>query len=209
MIQEHFNMLQGMVDRGIAAQIEIHYNTNGTHYPELSENIWKHFKTVEIAFSIDDLAERFEYQRTNAIWSEVMNNLDRFRRLRSVNKNIQLQVCSTVNIFNVWHLEGLAEWIDMQDFDFIYWNMLHEARYFSIASLPVSAKELAARRLDTATVSEFHRKEFDLIKEFMMAGESLPAHQIREQIARLDQRRGQNLRSVIYELAEALCYEPT
>ena len=209
MIQEHFDMLQGMVDRGIAPQVEIHYNTNGTHYPERAVDIWQHFKTVEIAFSIDDLGERFEYQRTNAVWSEVYHNIERFRDLRHRMHNIQLQVCSTVNIFNVWHLEGLAHWIDMQDFDFIYWNMLHEARYFSIASLPVGAKRAAKRRLDTATVSDFHRAQFDRIRDFMLAGDSMPAEHICEQIRRLDQRRGQNLRTVIWELAAALDYEPT
>ncbi len=206
MIQEHFDMLQGIVDRGIAHDVEIHYNTNGTHYPEHAEQIWQHFKTVEIAFSIDDLGERFEYQRTNAVWSEVITNLDRFRELRQRHKNIQLQVCSTVNIFNVWHLEGLAEWIDMQGFDFIYWNMMHEARYFSIGALPEKAKSLAAQRLDSATVRPFHRREFDQIRDFMMAGESIPAEQICEQIQRLDQRRGQRLQDVIWELASALDY---
>jgi len=207
MIQEHFDMLQGIVDRGIAHQVEIHYNTNGTHYPEQAEQIWQHFKTVEIAFSIDDIGGRFEYQRTNAVWTEVYENIERFRLLRKQHKNIQLQVCSTVNIFNIWHIEGLAEWIDMQDFDFIYWNMLHEARHFSVASLPQSAKELAARRLDMATVRPFHRQEFDRIRDFMMAGESLPAEEIIEPIRRLDQRRGQNLREVIWELAESLGYD--
>jgi sulfatase maturation enzyme AslB (radical SAM superfamily) len=207
MIQEHFDMLQGIVDRGIAHQVEIHYNTNGTQRPEHAEEIWRHFKTVEIAFSIDDLGERFEYQRTNAIWTEVMKNLDWFRGLRSRHKNIQLQVCSTVNIFNVWHLESLAEWIDLQDFDFIYWNIMHEAIYFSISALPEKAKQLAAQRLDTATVRDFHRREFDQIRDFMMAGESMPADKICKQILRLDQRRGQDLRSVIWELAEVLPYE--
>jgi organic radical activating enzyme len=209
MIQEHFDMLQGMVDRGIAHNVEIHYNTNGTQWPEGAEAIWQHFRTVEIAFSIDDLDQRFEYQRTNAAWTEVVANLSRFRELRSRHRNIQLQVCSTVNIFNVWHLEGLAEWIDQQDFDFIYWNMLHEARHFSISALPPGAKMLAAQRLDTATVSDFHRREFDLIRDFMMAGESMPVETIREQIRRLDQRRDQDLRSTIWELAEALDYDPT
>lgn len=209
MIQEHFDMLQGIVDREIAHRVEIHYNTNGTHYPESVEKIWQHFKTVEIAFSIDDLGDRFEYQRTNAVWSEVMTNLNRFRELRKRHGNIQLQVCSTVNIFNIWHLEGLAEWIDMQGFDFIYWNMLHEARHFSISALPLNAKQLAAKRLDSATVTPFHRREFGQIRDFMMAGDSMPAAQICEQIRRLDQRRGQNLRAVIWELAEALDYDPT
>ena len=209
MIQEHFDMLKGMVDHGIAGDVEIHYNTNGTHYPEHAEEIWRHFKTVEIAFSIDDIGDKFEYQRTNAVWSEVMQNLNRFRDLRSRHKNIQLQVCSTVNIFNIWHLEGLAEWIDMQKFNFVYWNVLHEAKYFSIASLPPNAKKLAARQLDTATVRPFHRREFDQIRDFMLSGTSMPVERITEQIDRLDQRRGQNLRDVIWELAHALDYDKT
>jgi len=209
MIQEHFDMLQCIVDRGIAHQVEIHYNTNGTHYPDHAEQIWQHFKTVEIAFSIDDIGDRFEYQRTNAVWSEVVENLQRFRDLRSRYANIQLQVCSTVNIFNVWHLESLAKWIDMQQFDFIYWNLLHEAKYFSIASLPTKAKDLAASRLDTAKVRPFHRKEFDQIRDFMLSGSSMSLEQIKEQIDRLDHRRGQNLRDVIWELAHALNYDKT
>ena len=50
MIQEHFALLERMVAKGIAHNVEIHYNTNGTHYPENAEEIWKHFKTVEVAF---------------------------------------------------------------------------------------------------------------------------------------------------------------
>jgi organic radical activating enzyme len=56
MIREHFQLLQKLVDTGRAAQVEIHYNTNGTQYPEEGEEIWKHFKNVEIALSIDDVA---------------------------------------------------------------------------------------------------------------------------------------------------------
>lgn len=205
MIQEHFDMLQGIVDRGIAHQVEIHYNTNGTQWPKGAETIWQHFRTVEIAFSIDDLGERFEYQRTNAVWSQVYENLERFRDLRQQHSNILLQVCSTVNIFNVWHLEGLAHWIDMQAFDFIYWNMLHEARHFSISALPESAKLLAARRLDTATVTQFHRREFDRIRDFMLSGQSLPGEKILAAIKVLDQRRAQDLSEVIPDLYHALC----
>jgi hypothetical protein len=43
MIQEHFQLLQRMVDKGIAHNVEIHYNTNGTQFPEHAEEIWKHF----------------------------------------------------------------------------------------------------------------------------------------------------------------------
>ena len=129
MIEEHFELLRSLVSSDLAPDIEIHYNTNGTQFPVDAQFVWQHFKTVEIAFSIDDVGDRFEYQRTNAVWSEVMDNIAKFRELRNHLPNIQLQVCSTVNVFNVCYLEELSHWIEAQQFDFVYWNMMHEACY--------------------------------------------------------------------------------
>jgi len=207
MIQEHFALLERMVARGIAHNIEIHYNTNGTHYPENAEEIWKHFKTVEVAFSIDDVDERFEYQRANAIWSEVNINMDRFEQLRERNTNIQLQVCSTVNVFNVMYLEGLANWIDQRSFDFVYWNMLHEAYYHSVGTLPELAKQIAITNLRNADVTEYHRKEFNNIIDFIEAGVSLDGQILRMKVADVDRRREQDLRTHHSELADAIAYE--
>jgi len=207
MIQEHFDLLQRMVDNGIASNVEIHYNTNGTHYPENAEEIWKHFKTVEVAFSIDDVDERFEYQRANAVWAEVNNNMDRFEQLRDRNTNIQLQVCSTVNVFNVMYLEGLANWIDKRSFDFVYWNMLHEAYYHSVGTLPERAKQIAIERLQNANVTEYHRKEFNNIIDFINGGVSLDGNMLRIRTRGVDVRRNQDLRTHHPELAQAIDYE--
>jgi len=206
MIQEHFDLLQRMVDNGIAHNVEIHYNTNGTHYPENAEEIWKHFKTVEVAFSIDDVNERFEYQRANAIWSEVNTNMDRFEQLRERNTNIQLQVCSTVNVFNVMYLEGLANWIDKRSFDFVYWNMLHEAYYHSVGTLPERAKQIAIERLQNANVTEYHRREFNNIIDFINGGVSLDGNILRMKVKDVDQRRKQDLCAHHPELAQAIEY---
>lgn len=206
MIQEHFDLLQRMVDRGIAGQIEIHYNTNGTQWPQGAEDIWKHFKLVEIAFSIDDVGPRFEYQRTNADWTAVNGHLDLFRDMRSRQDNIELQVCSTVNVFNVMYLENLANWIDQQGFDMIYWNMMHEAYYFSIGTLPESAKKVAIERLAAAKVSAKHREEFDRIVRFMQGAVSLDGNILRMKVEDLDWKRGQDLRDHHPELAAAIAY---
>jgi MoaA/NifB/PqqE/SkfB family radical SAM enzyme len=206
MIQEHFDLLQRLVDQGIAGQIEIHYNTNGTQYPEHAAAIWQHFKAVEIAFSIDDVGTRFEYQRSNAVWSEVCANIERFRLLRSQHRNIQLQVCSTVNVFNVYYLEELADWINAQAFDFIYWNMMHDAYYFSISTLPEITKMAVADRLLNAQVDDRTRKEFDHVVDFMNRGASLDGNLLREQIATLDQRRGESLAEIEPEFAQLINY---
>jgi MoaA/NifB/PqqE/SkfB family radical SAM enzyme len=206
MIQEHFDLLQQLVDRGLAGQIEIHYNTNGTQWPEGAEQIWRHFKTVEIAFSIDDVGARFEYQRSNAVWTQVIDNIGRFRQMRDRHANIQLQVCSTVNVFNVYYLEELAAWIDQQDFDFVYWNMMHEAYYFSINTLPELAKAAITKQLTQAQVSDRHRQEFDRIMDFMNSGVSLDGFILRMRIADLDRKRQQNLAAIEPEFAGLIEY---
>jgi organic radical activating enzyme len=207
LIQEHFDMLQGIVDRGIANQVEIHYNTNGTQYPEQAEKIWRNFKTVEIAFSIDDIGPRFEYQRSNAVWLEVCDNLDRFKDLKEIYSNIKLQVCTTVNVFNVRYLGEVAEWLERNKdgFDFVYWNMMHDAWYFSIASLPSDAKKQITTYLNT--VVTIYRDEFNRICDFMNQGTSSDGAELKKQIALLDTRRGQNLKSVAPELAQIIDYE--
>jgi MoaA/NifB/PqqE/SkfB family radical SAM enzyme len=209
MIDEHFDMLQGIVDRGIADQVEIHYNTNGTQWPERGEAIWRHFKTVEIAFSIDDIGERFEYQRSNANWQEVCANLDRFRDLKECHSNIVLQVCTTVNVFNVRYLDQVAQWIDQnkESFNFVYWNMMHDAWYFSIATLPDTAKVGITEHLRSADVPAQYREEFDRIIDFMNTGASTDGFMMRMKIADLDRKRNQNLRAVEPEFADLIAYE--
>jgi len=209
MIQEHFNMLQGLVDRGIAGNIEIHYNTNGTQYPEDADAIWQHFKLVEIAFSIDDVGERFEYQRTNAIWLEVCRNIGWFRTLREHYSNIRLQVCSTVNVFNVLYLEELSQWIDQQAFDFVYWNMMHEAYYFSIGTLPANVKSAITTQLQQANVNDNTQQEFSKIIDFMNRGVSLDGNILRMRVADLDRKRNQDLSVVEPEFAKLINYVKT
>ena len=208
MIDEHFDMLQGIVDRGIAHQVEIHYNTNGTQYPARGQEIWRHFKTVEIAFSIDDIGERFEYQRSNANWQEVCMNLDRFRDLKECHKNIVLQICTTVNVFNVRYLDQVAQWIDRnkESFNFVYWNMMHDAWYFSIATLPDTAKAAITEHLRSADVPSQYREEFDRITDFMNTGASTDGFMLRMKIADLDRKRNQNLRDTEPEFADLIDY---
>jgi MoaA/NifB/PqqE/SkfB family radical SAM enzyme len=206
MIKEHFDMLQGLVNRGIAGNIEIHYNTNGTQWPAQAEQIWQHFKIVEIAFSIDDVGARFEYQRSNAIWTEVNENIQRFKDLKDRCRNIRLQICCTVNVFNVYYLETVAQWIAEQGLDYVYWNMMHDPYYFGIASLPVIAKQAITDKLAQADVTDVTRTEFARIVDFMNGGANLDGDILRMRIANFDRIRNENFNTVAPEFAQILNY---
>jgi hypothetical protein len=107
----------------------------------------------------------------------------------------------------VRYIDQLANWIADQKFDFVYWNMMHDAWYFSIANLPSRAKTAIADHLRQAEIPVKYRNEFDRIIDFMMNGPDTDGVQMLREMKKLDQRRGQNLAQVAPELAELIDYE--
>ena len=151
LIKEHFDILTASVEKQTSKHQQIHYNTNGTTFPAHAlDNIWPHFKEVEVAFSIDDIAERFEYQRYGAVWKEVNDNVERISSYK--NKfNLKTQICCTINIQNIYNLDAMAEWIAQQNFDFVFFNYLQEDKVWNVQNLPQEYKHKIQQKLDPYT----------------------------------------------------------
>ena len=107
----------------------------------------------------------------------------------------------------MYHLETVANWLVQQGFDFIYWNMMHDAYYFSISTLPESAKVEITKRLTTANVPPKILKEFASASEFMNRGNSLDGQLLRMNLRDLDHKRSQNLAQVAPEFAALIDYD--
>jgi len=203
MIKEHFTFLERLVEKGVAKNIEIHYNTNGTQWPESYVHLWKEFKHVEIAFSIDNVGVRFEYERTNAKWANVIQNLNKFIDLRDETCNVSLQLCTTINIYNVLYLRDIVKWDQFEDFNFVFWNMLHDAPENCIKSLPQHAKDAVhdALLLTDEQIPDSVMEEFERIVDFMNSGKGVDPLL---NIERLDARREVSLKDTHPELYELL-----
>jgi len=62
--KEHIEFLKAIPTK---SQVHLNYNTNGTVLPsDTLLKLWNQFKLVQIDFSIDDIGDRFEYQRYTA-----------------------------------------------------------------------------------------------------------------------------------------------
>lgn len=210
MIQEHFDFLQILVDRGLAHNIEIHYNTNGTHYPEQGVKIWPHFKLVEVAFSIDDIGTRFEYQRTGARWNEVVENIEKFRKLREVSSNIQLQLCCTISIWNVLYFNHIAQWAASFPWNFVYWNYLHDSPVWCVQNVVEIVKERIISQLLRETIHHPYAEDRKHIIAFMRAKQGWmgvgKGGTLTYEISRLDTVRQQNLADACPNLAYIINY---
>ena len=211
MIQEHFDFLQTLVDRGLAPNIEIHYNTNGTNYPEQGVKLWPHFKLVEVAFSIDDIGRRFEYQRTGAKWTEVIDNLERFRKLRAASSNIQLQLCCTISIWNVIYFNTIAHWAASFPWDFVYWNYLHDSPVWCVQNVVETVKERIIGQLLRERIDHPYSQDRKHLIAFMRAKEGWmgvgKGGTLTYEISRLDRVRQQNLAEACPDLARIINYD--
>ena len=145
MIKDHYKILMHCVEKGYAKNIDIHYNTNGTQLPPQEIfDLWRTFKHVEIAFSIDDVGEQFEYQRHPANWREVNENLKKFKERKT--DNMDFQICSTVNIFNVFNWAKMALWVAQFQPKFFYVNTCFDPDVFNIQTLPQQVKDIVVDR---------------------------------------------------------------
>lgn len=164
LIKEQFSILRKCVEAGVANKIDVHYNTNGTQFPEEAiREIWPHFKRVEIAFSIDDVGERFEYQRHPAKWQSVNENITRFKA--SNMSNMSMQICSTINVFNILHLEELADQVKEWNPDFWHINILHQPEEFDVQQLPKQLKKFIA---SSFSAHEQYSREIKSAIDYMM-----------------------------------------
>lgn len=105
--KEHVKLLDEVPNKG---QVRVNYNTNATILPtaELLK-LWEQFELVQLDFSIDDLGDRFEYQRYPAKWQSVTENLQWF--IDNCPVNCMFAVNTTVSILNYANLDNLSMWL--------------------------------------------------------------------------------------------------
>jgi MoaA/NifB/PqqE/SkfB family radical SAM enzyme len=209
MIQEHWDLLKYAVDTGNSKHIDIHYNTNATQELDDHTSVWSQFGRVDIAFSVDNVGNRFEFERYGADWELANKIIDDTHFAKSADcPNITTQLCFTVNIQNVYYLNELLDWADTKPFDSIYFNMMHAPEYMSIAYMTPQAKELVLDKLKTvAWKSDFYQQEINNIIQFIENGPGSDGKEFLFNMKRTDEYRKQNFMDTHPEIARAMGYE--
>jgi len=138
MSKNHFVFLKKLIDLGVAENIQIDYNSNGTLYSEKFFDLWKNFKSVNISFSIDDIEDRFEYQRNGAKWALVSENIKKY--CSKISNTFTIDIFPTINIQNVYYLPELVSWAQSTDLP-INFNILHDPEFLSISNIDTKAKK--------------------------------------------------------------------
>jgi MoaA/NifB/PqqE/SkfB family radical SAM enzyme len=209
LIQEHFDLLEYAVAQGYSKNIDIHYNTNATQMPnEFDAKIWREFGRVDIAFSIDNVGTRFEYERYGANWNLANKIIDYVHYSQTTMSNITTQLCFTINIQNVYYLDELLLWADSKNFGSVYFNMMHNPEHMSIQQMTPQAQELVLNKLKTSVwTKNTYQREIDNLITFIQQGPGSDGQDFLEKMQRTDAYRKQNFKDTHLEIAKAMGYE--
>lgn len=101
--QDHWLLLQELVDSKQAKNISLTYNSNltVTRYKDIDiQDLWSQFRHVTINCSIDAVGEPLEYIRSGTDWQQIENNLKLLKQF----KNISITLTPVISILNFWFL---------------------------------------------------------------------------------------------------------
>jgi len=210
MIEEHKDLLKFACQTGHAKHIDIHYNTNATQWDTTLFDLWAEFGRVDVAFSIDNVGDRFEYERYGARWDRANEIVDVVNNM--TNKphcgNITTQLCFTINIQNVYYLDELLAWANTKGFTSIYFNMMHSPEYMNIQNMTPRAQELVLNKLKTTFwTTDKYQQEIDNVIKFIENGTGSDGKRFLFEMQRTDAYRKQNFMDTHPEIASAMGYE--
>jgi MoaA/NifB/PqqE/SkfB family radical SAM enzyme len=209
LIQEHWDLLEYAATHGYASDIDIHYNTNATQPVGPHTKIWEKFGRVDIAFSIDNVGDRFEFERYGADWAVANSIIDAVHAERDTRvSNITTQLCFTINVQNVYYIDELLVWADTKSFNTFYFNVLHSPDHMSIQRMTTTAKELVLEKLKSTNWWKLeYQKEIDNIIKFIENGPGSDGTDFLQMMQRTDNYRKQNFLNTHHEIARAMGYE--
>lgn len=112
-MEEHYEFLEKLIARK-RFDVKLMYNTNFSKLEFKSWKaieLWKNFKHINIAASLDASGDRGAYLRKNLVWEDVVNNR---KTLMQELPQADFMLSPTTYIYNVLHLPDFhREWTEM------------------------------------------------------------------------------------------------
>lgn len=203
LIKQHEVFLDYLIDNNYSNKIRLHYNSNGSIFPGHLFEKWKSFRQIDIAFSIDDIGQRFEIERSGD-WQNVSHNLDQF--LISKLPNMVLSVFTTVSVQNIYYLDRLIDWFETKNFNDLVFNLLEFPEIFSITAMGKELSALVINRLNQINKEKISRYNLGTFIKLIEQHKDSPDQidQLRDHMLKLDKIRNQNFSQSHPEIANII-----
>ena len=185
---------------GYAKNIRLHYNTNGSIYDSEIIKHWKHFKEVNVQFSIDNVGKRFDLERSGGSWQEVENNIKKIKSLDL--PNLTLGIWTTVSIMNILYLDDIINWANEIGLPTPEFNpVAPQTNGFSLRYLTAEARE--------SILEKYANRDLPIIELIrdLDPNKLTQSNEFIKHTKKFDQRRNENFAKTHAEIALLMGYK--
>jgi MoaA/NifB/PqqE/SkfB family radical SAM enzyme len=155
-IDEHYELLERVIEMGYADQMEIRYNSNGVEWRDDLFDLWKHFKLVRYHYSVDSIEGMNDYIRYPSEWDR---NLEVFDILDSqTGDNTEVTIACAVQALNIYYIPDFLKWklehgfkkINMWPFGAggINYHFVYHPPHLNVKILPAWFKDEVERKYE-------------------------------------------------------------
>jgi MoaA/NifB/PqqE/SkfB family radical SAM enzyme len=210
---EYRTILEKLVSIGQAKNVFLNYSTNLTIMPKDDLiDLWKEFKHVEFATSLDGIGPVIEYQRFPTKWSQVETVLRKLFSLKS-SLNMKIGTRPTITVYNILNVPEITNyWLllekefGLENLEKSWINHTHSAfpKILSVTILPNHLKKLVEEKLSNAPTQAQQKSWNHLINYMYSADDSNLIPKFKDYTLKLDSARCENMLDVIPEFKELL-----
>lgn len=122
--------------------------TNGTIYKEELEQIIPNFKEFHLGISIETITPLNDYIRYPSKINDVLANIDRFIALRTKHPGLHLTLRITPNLFTVYELDTLFEYMIKNRITAEACNILHKPSCLQMELMPEDIRQEVITKLE-------------------------------------------------------------
>tara|TARA_Y100001973_G_C5169544_1_gene318201 strand:- start:652 stop:1590 length:939 start_codon:yes stop_codon:yes gene_type:complete len=106
-IEEHYTLLEKVIEMGYAEQIELRYNSNGVEMPDRLFKLWDKFKRVRFHYSIDSIGVMNDYIRYPSKWDHQVKQM---HLLDNTDDNVEVTLACAVQALNIYYIPDFIKW---------------------------------------------------------------------------------------------------
>jgi sulfatase maturation enzyme AslB (radical SAM superfamily) len=215
LIDHNFKFMQECIDQE-RQDIVLFFNTNCTNINKKFLSLVEQFKEININASLDGTDIVNDYIRAPSKWEQISSNIEKLAQL----PNVKLGVTPTVQVYNVFNLVSILEWVDELNQKYnkdIFVDFLINVHpyHLSVTVLPDEVRTQARIDLenyrDTRMPKSIHSMTLNSIEGIigLLKKESPPDHQeqllnLKIHTKSLDAERSQDINLVDIRIARII-----
>lgn len=148
---KHDELLEKLIELGVAKNIDLDYSTNFTILPKNIENLWREFRAINLGISIDGVGKINDYIRYPSKWDGIENNFEKIENFKDV--NLRVYTNTTISALNLPSSSETVKWfVERKRNKCSYPGTLivhpvYDVHYLNPKVLPKELKEKTMREL--------------------------------------------------------------